>query len=539
MTAKDTDLNANISYSIIEPVRANTKTGIQISSVSSYDFKSAFRIDPSTGKIFVIGPLNYNEVATIIFPVRAQDLNAAIDVERQLDTTEVMIYIQPFKNTNPIFNNKGWSSQKPELEVDVDEEIALGTTFLKLDAEDPVSQSIITSFELAEPDPEGYITLNDRTGEVSVKKRLDYETLTNTTFSFTVKALTSSGKRFSTAKVNVTVKNINDNTPQFDQSAYKVTVLESVNYPDTLLTIKATDDDAARSEEDEKLGYNQITYSLAGTNAPLFMINNKTGVIQVAKGMTLDREQQSMIKLTGVAEDSFGKVAISAKTTVSILIELLDVNDNAPSFSQKMYTAVIPETSPTDSLVIKLDAKDPDEGPGGEIKFDILNEGELAGLLKIDSDSGEIRTTAELTGKGRSEPYEIVVRAQDNGGQVPNQRSLFNDVTLLLYIGDTSANDGTPYFLAPKVGQTAHISEVSHSVASYGFGYNLLLIFVITKIKIIIKIHKEGTESTTYRYSKHHQSIEHSSVISVLEIWITNFFFCLPCLPFQVPDCNV
>lgn len=468
----------------MEPIKAITKAGIPISTSSSYDYQSAFKVEQNTGNIITNGTLNFNEAATILFSVKAQDLNAVENIEKQFDITEVMLYIQPFKNTNPVFNNKDWTHVNPQIHVEVEEEIALGTTFLKLDAEDPVSQSIITSFELVTPDPDGYIALNDRTGEISLKKRLDYESLTDNIFSFTVKALTSSGKRSSIAEIFVKVKNINDNTPKFERGSYKVTVLESSKFPDTLLTIKASDDDAILTEEDERAGYNRITYSLSGTNAPLFTINNETGVIQVAKNVVLDREQQSLIKLTGVAEDSFGSISISAKTTVTILIELLDVNDNAPMFTQKMFTAVIPETLQPDGEIIKIEAIDPDEGPGGEIRYEILNEGELGGSLRINAETGEIHTNDGLTGKGRSAPYEVVIRAQDNGGEVPNQRSLFSDVTLLLYIGDTSANDGTPFFLAPKSGQTAHISEVCFRYFNYSF--QLLKVHMINEEKYCI-----------------------------------------------------
>ena len=83
-----------------------------------------------------------------------------------------------------------------------------------------------------------------------------------------------------------------------------------------------------------------------------------------------------------------------------------------------------------------------------------------SGLLQINPKTGEIKTKAMLTGKGRADPYELVIRAQDSGGQLPKQSSLYNDVSFTLYIGDISANDGIPFFIAPQVGQTANVTEV-------------------------------------------------------------------------------
>jgi len=80
----------------------------------------------------------------------------------------------------------------------------------------------------------------------------------------------------------------------------------------------------------------------------------------------------------------------------------------------------------------------------------------------LNSKTGEIKSKAQLTGRGRSEPYEITVRAQDNGNQVPKQQSLYSDVNILLYIGDISSNDGIPFFISPKLGQTANITEVDN-----------------------------------------------------------------------------
>lgn len=462
--AKDTDLNSNISYKIVEPVKGISKAGIPLPYETSIKYKELFRVDNTTGILTVDGRLNYNEAASVSLTIEARDMNAEINKQKQFDLAEVIIYIQPFKNVNPIFIHRDWSPLHPQINVDVHEETSVGSAFLKLDAEDPISQSIITSFELSEPDKGNFVTLNERTGEVSLRQRLDYEALKSNQLIFTVRAITSSGKRSSLAKINATVRNINDNSPLFEKSSYKVTVLESVRYPEAIITIRATDADAVLTKDDERMGYNQITYSLAGTNAVLFTIDNKTGVISVAKGVELDRENKPIIKLTGVAEDSFGKVTVASKTTVNIQIELLDVNDTPPQFDQNLYTTVVPETASVNTLVATLHAKDLDEGPGGEVKYEILNEGDAVGLLQIDPQTGKIHTLLPLTGKGRSDPYEIVIRAQDNGAQIPKMKSLFSDVTFLLYIGDVHQNDGVPYFQQPKIGQMAHISEVRTKV---------------------------------------------------------------------------
>jgi len=66
-----------------------------------------------------------------------------------------------------------------------------------------------------------------------------------------------------------------------------------------------------------------------------------------------------------------------------VTIDVLDVNDNAPSFEQDSYTAVIPENAPVGISVVNITASDPDESEGGTIHFEIIDEGEANGRRKI------------------------------------------------------------------------------------------------------------------------------------------------------------
>lgn len=383
---------------------------------------------------------------------------AAYHKDDQFDTAEVTVYVQSFKDTNPVFINKGWSSNNPILHFKVKEEMPIGSTLFTLVAEDPVTKHKIQSFQIVQPDPLSVFGIFDRTGEIVLKKRLDYEELISTQIEFSVMARSNNG-RATTTNINVTVENVNDNRPEFDQKVYKATVIENVSYPTKVITVHATDADAVLTEYDRIIGFNSVSYSLTGQNAESFIINNKTGLIQIAPNQTLDREKHAVIRLTVTAEDAPGKPTETRKSTSELIINVLDVNDNAPTFMHKTYSAVIPENSEVSTFVANITATDPDEGPGGEIRYELLNEGDANGLLRINTNTGEIRTKVSLTGKGRSEPYELVIRAQDNGDQISKQVSLHTDVSFVLYIGDVSANDGIPFFVSPKIGQIANISE--------------------------------------------------------------------------------
>ncbi|KAK0090985.1 hypothetical protein PV326_003908 [Microctonus aethiopoides] len=457
--ALDPDTDANIEYSIIEPINAVDKTGVALKSTTPYDYKSAFKINSTTGLISVNRLLDYQVAAVIILTVQAQDTNAIVDKEVQIDKAEVTIYIQAFSDDNPIFFNPGWSLNNPIIRVSVPEEQPLGTTLLMLSAKESTGNPV-QRFELVrENDEESYVNVGVQSGNVVLSKRLDYELLDDKSIKFKVRALARDydiTRKMSETTVIVAVQDINDNSPLFTQKNYKVSVMEDAKPSKIILNVKAIDTDSSITEQEIKRGYGEVRYALTGENANLFKIDSISGNIEIAENTTLDRERQSVLRFFVIASDMPQGGAEQRTTRVLVTVDILDVNDNAPSFPQTSYTAVIPENAPTNVSVVNITASDPDEGKGGKIYFEIIDEGEANGLFKINHETGEILSAKKLTGKGRTDPYNMRVRAQDGGHPV-----LHSDVLLTLYIGDVVSNDGVPLFIRPTLEEIAYISENS------------------------------------------------------------------------------
>lgn len=75
---------------------------------------------------------------------------------------------------------------------------------------------------------------------------------------------------------------------------------------------------------------------------------------------------------------------VEQKTTRALVtVDILDVNDNAPSFIQNSYTAVIPENALPSVSIVNITAVDPDEGPGGNVHYEIIDEGEANGRVNL------------------------------------------------------------------------------------------------------------------------------------------------------------
>ena len=178
MTATDPDSDAKIEYSIVEPIKAVDKTGVALKNTALYDYKTAFRINATSGVISVNRTLDYQVVAVVILTVQAKDLNAVVNKESQIAKTEVTIYIQAYSDDNPIFTNPGWSPNNPTIKINIPEEQPLGTTLLMLSAKETPDMVPIQRFELVRDEfDEGFVNVGVQSGNVVLSKRLDYETL--------------------------------------------------------------------------------------------------------------------------------------------------------------------------------------------------------------------------------------------------------------------------------------------------------------------------------------------------------------------------
>lgn len=88
--------------------------------------------------------------------------------------------------------------------------------------------------------------------------------------------------KMSEANVIVQVQDINDNSPIFDQKEYNISVRESEKSSKVVLTVRATDGDSAKTEEEIKRGYGVVRYALTGENANMFVIDPVSGQVRVS-----------------------------------------------------------------------------------------------------------------------------------------------------------------------------------------------------------------------------------------------------------------
>ncbi|KAG8185454.1 hypothetical protein JTE90_022385 [Oedothorax gibbosus] len=451
VVATDPDEDAKLRYSIVEPITARDKTGSLVTS-SSYSYKTAFRIDGTTGKIIVNQPLEYNSASVIIFTAEAVDLNA-VDItfgKQQKASVEVTIYVRADGEMNPVFSPP-WTQTNNVIEITVPEETLIGSTLLTLSARDPLTHAVVNNFEkMSGSDPDNYVSVSPVSGVVALNRRLDFESLPKKFISFKVKAIIGEAKsqRSSEATIVVNVQDINDNSPVFSQNSYTTSISESVKFPQSILTVIASD-------KDSQEGFGTIKYSISGDGNDVFNIDETSGTISIKENATLDREKQGAYNLQITATDNPKGLANQRRTSIIVVIKILDENDNAPKFSQEIYTAFIPENVPTAFSVVTVKATDADNEKNGEVHYLLQEEGnQPVSFFAVDPESGVVSVVRALSGRGRSEPYTIIIQAMDKGN--PPLSSICH---LLVVVGDISTNDGVPQFIRPTAGEFAYIHE--------------------------------------------------------------------------------
>uniref|UniRef100_A0A3B3QYP7 Protocadherin-15 n=1 Tax=Paramormyrops kingsleyae TaxID=1676925 RepID=A0A3B3QYP7_9TELE len=244
--------------------------------------------------------------------------------------------------------------------------------------------------------------LQRSSGLLILGKSLDRETTDR--YDLTVTASDGKPDGTSTAIVNIVVTDVNDNDPVFDASLPNNFTVQEGEANSFVGQVKATDPDA---------GVNgQVRYKLVN-HAGMFRINSSGSIFTA---VPLDREAQSHYSLIVEASDG---APDPRRATARLTVEVLDVDDNSPVFSESAYTAAVPENSPVGTVFLQLLATDADLH--SNITYRIRTV-EARQLFSIDPLTGhlsllKILDFEDLASSGAT--YTFVVEAADVGGNMP------------------------------------------------------------------------------------------------------------------------
>ena len=382
-------------------------------SLVNSDDANHFEIDSATGMIYLSENLDREVQDIFLFTVMATD--AGIPPLTRL--VNVTIYVLDINDNYPIFNASNYTAVLLEDTSVGTEFLAVGTTDVDIDENAAVTYFIVDDFN-------GTFTINNQTGVISVTESLDYEFIQY--YELNITAVDNGDVPLLTpVMVYITVVDLNDNPPVLNASTYYATIPENVILGTSVFEIPATDED---STSNGQLRY----YITSGNRENKFGLEEDIGVIFVND--YLDREITDSYSITFTVVD-LGPVQFSALATLEIEVE--DINDNSPMFSNSLYEVLISEASAVNHTVFNLNAADDDIGTNAQLTYEIIS-GDDEGLFFIDLLTRSVRTASLLDYESR-QSYTLSIIAQDNGQPV------LSGVTNL-HIALTDHNEYPPTF---------------------------------------------------------------------------------------------
>ncbi|XP_049634716.1 protocadherin-8 isoform X2 [Suncus etruscus] len=315
------------------------------------------------------------------------------------------------------------------------EEEAPGTVIGTLSEDLHMKVSGDTSFRLMKQFNSSLIRVREGDGQLTVGDAgLDRERLCGQApqcvLAFDV--VSFSQEQFRLVHVEVEVRDVNDHAPRFPRSQIPVEVSEGAAVG-TRIPLEVP--------VDEDVGANGLqSVRLAEPHSPFRVeLQTRADGAQCADLVLLqelDRESQATYSLELVAQDG-GRPPRSA--TAALSVRVLDANDHSPAFPQGAVAEVeLAEDAPVGSLLLDLDAADPDEGPNGDVVFSFgaRTPPEARRLFRLDPRSGRL-TLAGQVDYERQDTYELDVRAQDRG---PGPRA----ATCKVIVRIRDVNDNAP-----------------------------------------------------------------------------------------------
>lgn len=380
---------------------------IRYSFVDSY--KEHFRIEPESGIVTLMKPLDREQKALYNLTVKASDQGTP----SLSSITSLLVNVQDINDSPPIFTSNHYAAKISESE-------SIGTSIIKLLAtSNDIGINAEISYAIIGGNDHKKFAIDKETGIVSLADSVDFERSKD--YFLTVQGTDGGTPPLSSlATLNISITDFNDNPPIFTQNSYQARIREDAEIGDKILQVRANDLD---SDENGK-----IRYSIEkGDRMNQFNIEEDTGYISVAN--ELDRETISNYVLEVIARDS-GFPELSSYVLVNL--EISDANDNYPTFSEKNYTAVVQENKPVGHHLMKFEVIDNDASPNAEpFTFEFIS-GNENGAFRIDEQDGILKTATKFNHKIK-DSYRLKIRVFDNGSPV-----LYSDAEVLVKIIEES-----------------------------------------------------------------------------------------------------
>uniref|UniRef100_A0A674HP46 Cadherin domain-containing protein n=1 Tax=Taeniopygia guttata TaxID=59729 RepID=A0A674HP46_TAEGU len=341
-------------------------------------------------------------------------------------TVQVLINVTDLNDNPPVFS-------KGVYEARVAENLPAGSLVLRVRATDADAGSngrVSYSFSNVPGIISALFTVDSESGEIRTAGPLDFEEKNIYIFSLEAK---DGGGLVSHSKVQIHITDENDNAPEITLLSVSSPVPEDAPTGTVVALLNVNDPDSGEN--------GQVSCELSG-EAPLSIVASSGGSYKVVTSGALDREQASEHRVTVVARDR-GRPALWSSR--ELVLEVSDVNDNAPVFEEAAYSAYVAENNAAGALVLRVQARDADAGANGRVSYWLAGGSAgaagAAPLVSVEARSGALYAQRSLDYEQCRE-FTLAVRAQDGGSPARSSTA-----TVRVFVLDR--NDNAPRVLWP------------------------------------------------------------------------------------------
>uniref|UniRef100_A0A4W5QFQ1 Cadherin domain-containing protein n=1 Tax=Hucho hucho TaxID=62062 RepID=A0A4W5QFQ1_9TELE len=357
-------------------------------------------------------------------------LNQELVLENPLELQRISLHVQDINDNSPQFNEQ-------MIDMEISESAPKGARFLLGEAHDAdIGHNSVQTYT------NGHFLLNVQTntvgskyGELVLDKELDREEQRELKLLLTA-VDGGTPQRSGTVVIHVTVLDANDNAPVFSQAVYKASLQENSPLDTVVVTVSATDADEGVNGE--------VTYEFSRISdiaRKIFALDQTTGEIRLIGEIDYEEEAKHEIIIEG--KDGYG---LSSDTKV--IIEISDINDNAPEIYLKSLTNPIPENASPGTEVGIINVQDRDSENNRQVSCSIQQNVPFK-LVPSIKNYYSLVTTGELDRELVSE-YNITIIATDEGSP-----PLSSSKSVQLSVADV--NDNPPVF--EEQSYSAHVTE--------------------------------------------------------------------------------
>ncbi|NWT10773.1 PCDGA protein, partial [Vireo altiloquus] len=346
-------------------------------------------------------------------------------------TARIRVTVVDANDNAPVFS-------QVEYTVRVPEDVPVGSvlvTVMATDADEGLNGRVKYGFQKISDRTSDLFYLDSETGEITVKDDLDFEDVSSHELEVQAR---DGGELSDTAKVVITVTDVNDNVPKISLRSALNEISEDGPPGTVVALLHVQDRDSGANGE--------VRCSLNG-NVPFRLEKSYEDYYRVVTARELDREQVSEYNVTVRAADG-GSPPLQSSAVLSLRV--LDVNDNAPVFAQERYSARVAENNAAGALVLRVRATDADWGQNARVRYR-LSEGRVRGAalssyVSVQAETGALYALRSFDYEEVRE-LEVWVLAEDGGAP-----ALSSNVSVRLEIVDE--NDNAPQVLYPPAGSS-------------------------------------------------------------------------------------